>query len=63
MVWREHALSNTAIETLPNLDLKPGEHSLTVYALDPGVTLDRFEIAFTGAHQAYDPVLETRVMH
>lgn len=61
--WREHAMSNTAIETVPNLQLKPGEHTLTVYALDPGVTLDRFEVAFTGAHQAYDPVPETRVTH
>ncbi|MGB8031761.1 MAG: hypothetical protein WCF30_19070 [Terracidiphilus sp.] len=58
--WREHAISNTAIETVPNLVLKPGEHTLNVYALDPGVTLDRFEIAFTGAHEAYDPVPETR---
>jgi len=56
-------MSNVAIEAIPNLQLKPGEHKLTVYALDPGVTLDRFEIAFTGAHQAYDPVPETRTIY
>jgi hypothetical protein len=60
--WREHALSNKAIEKLTNLRLKPGAHTLTVYALDPGVTLDRFEIAFTGAPHAYGPVPETRVL-
>ncbi len=60
--WRQHALSNTTIEILPNLRLKPGAHALTVYALDPGVTLDRFEIAFTGAPVAYDPVPETRIV-
>jgi hypothetical protein len=30
--WREHAMSNIAIETLPNLQLKPGQHTLTIYA-------------------------------
>ena len=61
--WRQHAMTNTAIETIPNLQLQPGPHTLTVYALDPGVTLDRFEIAFRGAQAAYDPVPETRVIH
>jgi len=59
--WREHAMTNEAIETVPILQLRPGMHMLTVYALDPGVTLDRFEIAFTGAHHAYGPVPETAV--
>jgi hypothetical protein len=36
-------------------------HTLTVYALDAGVTLDRFEIAFTGAPRADGPVPETRI--
>jgi hypothetical protein len=60
--WREHVLTNAAIERLGNLWLAPGAHTLTVYALDPGVTLDRFEIAFTGAPQAYAPVPETRII-
>ncbi|HEY1803124.1 MAG TPA: glycosyl hydrolase 115 family protein [Terracidiphilus sp.] len=59
--WREHVMDNEAIETVPNLQLQPGPHTLTVYGLDPGVTLDRFEIAFTGAHQAYGPVPETAI--
>jgi hypothetical protein len=59
--WREHAMTNEAVETVPNLQLRPGVHTLTVYALDPGVTLDRFEIAFMGAHHSYGPVPETAV--
>ena len=54
-------MTNEAIETVPNLQLRPGLHTLTVYALEPGVTLDRLEIAFTGTHQAYGPVPETAV--
>jgi hypothetical protein len=59
--WREHAMTNEAIEKVPDLQLAPGAHTLTIYALDPGLTLDRFEIAFMGAPQSYGPVPETRV--
>lgn len=61
--WREHALTNEAIETMGNLKLRPGTHTLTIYGLDPGVTLDRFELDFTGAPSAYGPVPETAVQH
>lgn len=60
--WRQHALTNKAIEKWSDLRLAPGAHTLTVFALDPGVTLDRFEIAFTGAPVAYGPVPETRIV-
>lgn len=60
--WKQNVLTNTAIGELNNLRLKPGAHELTVYALDPGVILDRYEIAFAGAPRAYDPVPETRIM-
>jgi hypothetical protein len=60
--WREHVLTNEAVEKVPDLHLVPGAHTLTIYALDPGVALDRFEIAFKGAPRAYGPVPETRVM-
>lgn len=61
VAWREHVLSNKAIERVSDLRLAPGAHKLTVYGLDPGVILDRFEIAFTGAPRAYGPMPETRV--
>ena len=40
----------------------PGAHTLTVHALDPGVILDRFEVAFTGAARADGPVPETKIV-
>ena len=59
--WRQHVLTNRAVEKLPDLRLAPGAHTVTVSALDPGVILDWIEIAFTGAPRAYGPVPETRI--
>jgi Glycosyl hydrolase family 115/Gylcosyl hydrolase family 115 C-terminal domain len=59
--WREGVLRNAAVAKLSDVHLNPGAHTLSVYALDPGVTLDRFEIRFRGAHAAYGPVPETRI--
>ncbi len=58
--WRQNVLDNAAVVELHDLPLKPGSHTLEVYALDPGVTLDRFEIRMAGAAQAYDAIPETR---
>jgi hypothetical protein len=60
--WRDNVMTNTAVVEIPNLPLKPGRHTLAVYALDPGVTLDRFEVAFKGSSPAYGPIPETRVV-
>ncbi|MDX3899271.1 MAG: glycosyl hydrolase 115 family protein [Sphingobium sp.] len=60
--WRENVLNNTAVAELHDLPLKPGSHHMEVYALDPGVVLDRFEIRFTGASEAYGPIPETRIV-
>jgi hypothetical protein len=51
----------TAAGEIHGLDFKPGAHTLTVYALDPGLILDRLEIAFDEAPHAYGPVPETRI--
>jgi len=61
--WRENVMTNTAIVELPVGPLQPGRHTLGVYVLDPGVTLDRFEVVFTGASPAYGPIPETRVVN
>ena len=61
--WRQNVLDNAAVVELPDVPLKPGSHILEVHALEPGVTLDRFEIRFAGAAQAYGPIPETRIMH
>jgi len=59
--WRQHVLTNTAAGYIHGIDLKPGAHTLTVYALDPGLILDRFEIRFAEAPRAYGPIPETRI--
>ncbi len=51
-VWKRNVLSNTARGSVP-LKLDKGVHDLKVYALDPGVILDRFEISFDGAPPHY----------
>jgi hypothetical protein len=59
--WRRGVLENTAVAELHDLSIKPGSHSLTVWALDPGVILDRFEVVFAGSAPHYGPLLETRI--
>lgn len=61
--WRQNVLDNAAVVELHDVPLKPGPHTLEIYALDPGVTLDRFEIRLAGAAQAYGPIPETRIGH
>ncbi len=51
--WKLNVLSNTAIRERELRSLAPGRHQLKVVALDPGVVLDRIEIAFDGAPQYY----------
>jgi hypothetical protein len=60
--WRQNVLDNAASVALHDLALKPGHHTLTVWALDPGIVLDRFEISLEGAGKAYGPVPETKVV-
>jgi hypothetical protein len=61
--WRRNVLSNTARGTITNLRLGQGAHELSLVALDPGVVLDRIQISFPGANDAYGAVPETRVIH
>ena len=59
--WRQNVLDNAAVVALDDLPLAPGSHTLTITALDPGVTLDRVEIDLAGSSHAYGPVPETRI--
>lgn len=59
--WRQDVLRNDAIAEIIGQRINPGVHVLTVYALDPGVTLDRFEIDFKGALPHYSPIPETKI--
>jgi hypothetical protein len=51
--WRENVLRNAAVRTIPLKMLNPGNHELKVYALDPGVVLDRIEVSLDGAPKHY----------
>jgi hypothetical protein len=59
--WAAQVMTNSHTETLHDLKLKPGAHTVTVTALDPGFTLDRLELDFDGAPKAYGPVPETKI--
>jgi hypothetical protein len=51
--WKENVLTNMAVRTVSVPQLKPGVHTLTVHALDPGVVLDRIEVRMDGAPRYY----------
>lgn len=59
--WQANVERNAAIGEVTNLKLASGMHEVTVRALDPGVTLDRLEVAFTNAPRGYGVVPETRI--
>jgi hypothetical protein len=60
--WKLNVLSNTAQAVLKTDTLKPGRHQLKLYAIDPGVIIDRFTIDLGGLEQTYGVVQETRVL-
>lgn len=59
--WKVNVLRNNAITSLKQTLPGPGIHTLKIYALDPGVILDRILIERDGAITTYSPYPETRV--
>ena len=51
--WKRNVLSNTAVRSSALARLAPGVHRLRVYALDPGVVLDRIDVIMDGAPHYY----------
>jgi hypothetical protein len=51
--WKQNVLSNMAVRSASFEHLAPGEHRLRVYALDPGVVLDRIDVVMDGAPHYY----------
>jgi hypothetical protein len=51
--WKQNVLSNMALRTSTVTQLRPGTHTLRVYALDPGVVLDRIDVVLDGAPDYY----------
>lgn len=57
--WKQNVLRNNAIKSVSLPELKSGKHRLTVYAIDPGVVLDRILLTFDGVQRGYSEVPET----
>lgn len=57
--WKQNVLRNLAVKTVSFPVLKPGKHTLKIYAIDPGVILDRILINFSSSQKAYSVVPET----
>lgn len=57
--WKQNVLRNIAVRTLQFPALKPGIHTLRIYAIDPEVVLDRILINFGNEQKAYGVVQET----
>jgi hypothetical protein len=51
--WKQNVLSNAALRTVTVAQLAPGPHTVRVYALDPGVVLDRIDVVMDGAPAWY----------
>ena len=51
--WREDVLSNSAARWLDIRRMAAGAHNLRLYALDPGIVLDRVEVELDGAVPHY----------
>ncbi len=60
-IWKLNVLSNTAVATLQTDRLRPGIHHLKLYAIDPGVIIDRITIDLGGLQEAYSAIKETRI--
>ena len=58
--WKQNVLSNTAIRKIKTDKLTPGKHTLKIYAIDPGVILDRVTIDFGGLIKSYGVIPETK---
>jgi len=59
--WKLNVLSNTALASVAADTLEPGRHVLKLYAIDPGVAIDRMTIDLGGLEANYGVLPETRV--
>jgi hypothetical protein len=51
--WKHNVLTNTAVRTIRVSQLAKGKHQLKIYALDPGLILDRIDVRLDGAPDFY----------
>jgi hypothetical protein len=57
--WKQNVLQNQAVRELSMKSLKPGKHTLNIYAIDPEVLVDRIVIRFGDAPLSYGATSET----
>ncbi|CAN5439679.1 glycosyl hydrolase 115 family protein [soil metagenome] len=58
--WKQDVLSNRAERKIAMPFINPGEHTLKMYAIDPGVIIDEIRIDLGGLKQAYSVLPETK---
>lgn len=51
--WKHNVLSNMALRSMNVPRMAPGAHTVRVWALDPGVVLDRIDVVMDGAPTHY----------
>ncbi|AEW00186.1 hypothetical protein A4D02_28370 [Niastella koreensis] len=57
--WKENVLRNRAERTIQIPHLNKGQHTLKIYAIDPGVIVDEIRIDFGGLKKAYSAIPAT----
>jgi hypothetical protein len=58
--WEGNVRRNSAIATIPIETLAPGQHTLRLWYIDPGVAFEHIVLTFAGAPPAYPAPPETR---
>ena len=58
--WKQNVLHNQAEQVIRMPRMEKGKHTVKIYAVDPGVILDRILIDLGGLKQAYSAVPETK---
>jgi hypothetical protein len=59
--WKQNVLRNNSIKKFKSQLLNKGRHVLKIYAIDPGVILDRITIDLGGLQKVYGTIPETKV--
>ena len=58
--WKQNVLRNRAERKIQLSFLKPGNHKLRIYSVDPGVILDEILLDLGGLKKAYSGIQETK---
>jgi len=62
-VWKQNVLRNSAQSKFKTQFIQQGKHILKIYAMDPGVIIDRITIDLGGLQKVYGIIPETVISH